>query len=137
MGGGVWQDNFDGTYTQLDDDYYVLPPDGRTWTFILWVHYSGGSARLLYAAESGSGRERCRRSSIFKADRVKITIQDVIAVEGHACPAWTNRKRLQHRDRGSGGAWGQAEPRADGAGQRDTPKGGSTTGRRPPDTARP
>ncbi|MGH9781375.1 MAG: hypothetical protein ACRD33_06095, partial [Candidatus Acidiferrales bacterium] len=23
MGGGVWQDNFDGTYTQLDDDYYV------------------------------------------------------------------------------------------------------------------
>ena len=23
MGGGVWQDNFDGTFTQLDDDYYV------------------------------------------------------------------------------------------------------------------
>jgi hypothetical protein len=23
MGGGVWLDNFDGTYTQLDDDYYV------------------------------------------------------------------------------------------------------------------
>jgi len=22
-GGGVWQDNFDGTLTQLDDDYYV------------------------------------------------------------------------------------------------------------------
>src|SRR4029077_7147215 len=23
MGGGVWQDNFDGSFTQLDDDYYV------------------------------------------------------------------------------------------------------------------
>src|SRR5215469_3084703 len=23
MGGGVWQDNLDGTFTQLDDDYYV------------------------------------------------------------------------------------------------------------------
>jgi hypothetical protein len=23
MGGGVWQENPDGTYTQLDDDYYV------------------------------------------------------------------------------------------------------------------
>ena len=23
MGGSVWQDNFDGTFTQLDDDYYV------------------------------------------------------------------------------------------------------------------
>jgi len=23
MGGGVCQDNFDGIYTQLDDDYYV------------------------------------------------------------------------------------------------------------------
>ena len=23
LGGGVWQDNFDGTFTQLDDNYYV------------------------------------------------------------------------------------------------------------------
>src|SRR6185369_9474249 len=31
MGGGVWQDNFDGTYTQLDDDYYV-PATG--WSYL-------------------------------------------------------------------------------------------------------
>ncbi|HXR96273.1 MAG TPA: hypothetical protein VN709_00380, partial [Terriglobales bacterium] len=30
MGGGVWQDNFDGTFTQLDDDYYV-PPTGYSY----------------------------------------------------------------------------------------------------------
>lgn len=23
MGGGVWQDKYDGTYTQLDDNYFV------------------------------------------------------------------------------------------------------------------
>jgi len=31
MGGGVWQDNTDGTYTQLDDDYYV-PATG--WSYL-------------------------------------------------------------------------------------------------------
>jgi hypothetical protein len=31
MGGGVWQDNFDGTYRQLDDDYYV-PATG--WSYL-------------------------------------------------------------------------------------------------------
>jgi len=31
MGGGVWQDNLDGTYTQLDDDYYV-PATG--WSYL-------------------------------------------------------------------------------------------------------
>lgn len=31
MGGGVWRDNFDGTYTQLDDDYYV-PAAG--WSYL-------------------------------------------------------------------------------------------------------
>lgn len=31
MGGGIWRDNFDGTYTQLDDDYY-LPAAG--WSYL-------------------------------------------------------------------------------------------------------
>ncbi len=31
MGGGVWQDNLDGTFTQLDDDYYV-PATG--WSYL-------------------------------------------------------------------------------------------------------
>ena len=31
MGGGVWQDNYDGTFTQLDDDYYV-PATG--WSYL-------------------------------------------------------------------------------------------------------
>jgi hypothetical protein len=88
MGGGVWQDNFDGTYTQLDDDYYV-PATG--WSY-LDLYLMG----LITAAEvpdffmlrnlTPSGRD-ANGHPIFKADRVKVTIQDVISVEGPRLPA--------------------------------------------------
>ena len=50
MGGGVWQDNFDGTFTQLDDDYYV-PATG--WSY-LELYLMGLAAR-----------QKCRISSFF------------------------------------------------------------------------
>ena len=87
MGGGVWQDNFDGTYTQLDDDYYV-PATG--WSY-LELYLMG----LITASEvpdffilrnlAQSGRDANGRP-IFKADRTKVTVQDVIAVEGPRLP---------------------------------------------------
>lgn len=83
MGGGVWQDNFDGTYTQLDDDYYV-PATG-------WSHLELYMMGLISASEvpdffilrnlSPAGDDAEGRP-MFKADRTKITIQDVIAAEG-------------------------------------------------------
>jgi hypothetical protein len=87
MGGGVWQDNFDGTYTQLDDDYYV-PATG--WSY-LDLYLMGMIAppevpdffilrNLVAAGRDANGRP------IFKADRTKVTIQDVIAVEGPRLP---------------------------------------------------
>jgi hypothetical protein len=87
MGGGVWQDNFDGTYTQLDDDYYV-PATG--WSY-LDLYLMGLIAptevpdffilrNLVAAGRDSNGHP------IFKADRTKITIQDVIAVEGPRLP---------------------------------------------------
>ncbi|HKF53169.1 MAG TPA: hypothetical protein VKB26_12720, partial [Candidatus Acidoferrales bacterium] len=87
MGGGVWQDNFDGTYTQLDDNYYV-PATGYGYLDL----YNMG---LISAAEVpdffllrnlkpvGTDANGHR---IFKADRTKITIQDVIAAEGPRTP---------------------------------------------------
>ena len=88
MGGGVWQDNFDGTFTQLDDDYYV-PATG--WSY-LDLYLMG----LITAAEvpdffilrnlAQAGRDAAGRP-IFKAERTKITIQDVIAAEGPRLPA--------------------------------------------------
>jgi hypothetical protein len=83
MGGGVWLDNFDGTYTQLDDNYYV-PATGYSYLDL----YDMG---LISPAEvpdffllrnfkpAGTDANGHR---IFKADRTKITIQDVIAAEG-------------------------------------------------------
>lgn len=87
MGGGVWQDNFDGTYTQLDDNYYV-PATGYGYLDL----YAMG---LISPAEvpdffllrnfklAGTDANGHR---IFKADRTKITIQDVIAAEGPRTP---------------------------------------------------
>ena len=87
MGGGVWQDNTDGTYTQLDDDYYV-PATGYSY---LDLYLMG----LLAPAEVpdffllrnlvAAGRDKNGRP-VFKADRTKVSIQDVIAAEGPRLP---------------------------------------------------
>jgi len=87
MGGGVWQDNFDGTYTQLDDDYYV-PATG--WSYLdLYLMGLISPAEvpdffilrnLVPAGKDANGH------AIFKADRTKVTIQDVIAAEGERFP---------------------------------------------------
>ena len=87
MGGGVWQDNFDGTFTQLDDDYYV-PATGYSY---LDLYLMG----LISPAEvpdffllknlAPAGKDE-NGHPIFKADRTKVTIQDVIAAEGQREP---------------------------------------------------
>ncbi|HUI55592.1 MAG TPA: hypothetical protein VLY04_11505, partial [Bryobacteraceae bacterium] len=87
MGGGVWQDNFDGTFTQLDDNYYV-PATG--WSYLDLYLMGLISAQevpdffilrnLVPAGRDPQGRP------IYKANRTKITIQDVIAAEGPRLP---------------------------------------------------
>ena len=94
MGGGVWQDNFDGTYTQLDDDYYV-PATG--WSY-LDLYLMG----LITPAEvpdffilrnlAPAGKD-ANGHPIFKADRTKVTIQDVIAAEGPRLPGVDKSQR--------------------------------------------
>jgi len=94
MGGSVWQDNFDGTYTQLDDDYYV-PATG--WSYLdLYLMGLISAAEvpdffilrnLVPAGKDASGHP------IFKADRTKVTIQDVIAAEGPRLPAVDKSQR--------------------------------------------
>jgi hypothetical protein len=87
MGGGVWQDNFDGTFTQLDDDYYV-PATG--WSY-LDLYLMGMIAptevpdffilrNLVAVGKDSNGHPT------FKADRTKVSIQDVIATEGPRMP---------------------------------------------------
>ncbi|HKV23621.1 MAG TPA: hypothetical protein VJN93_03430 [Candidatus Acidoferrum sp.] len=94
MGGGVWRDNFDGTFTQLDDDYYV-PATG--WSYL--DLYLMGLVKpeevpdffilrnLKQVGKDSNGHP------IFKADRTKITIQDVIAAEGPRVPGVDKSQR--------------------------------------------
>ena len=76
MGGGVWQDNYDGTFTQLDDDYYV-PATGWSYLDLYLMGMIGPSEvpdffilrNLVAAGRDANGHP------IFKADRTKVTIQ--------------------------------------------------------------
>lgn len=87
MGGGVWQDNFDGTYTQLDDDYYV-PATGWSYLDLYLMGLIAPSEvpdffllrNLVPQGKDANGH------TIDKADRTKITINDVIAAEGPRLP---------------------------------------------------
>jgi hypothetical protein len=87
MGGGVWQDNFDGTFTQLDDDYYV-PATGYSYLDLYLMGLIEPSEvpdffilrNLTAGARDGNGHP------VFKADRTRIAIPDVIAVEGPRQP---------------------------------------------------
>jgi len=88
MGGGVWQDNYDGTFTQLDDDYYV-PATGWSYLDLYLMGFISPAEvpdffilrNLVRVGLDSNGH------AIFKADRTKITIQDVIATEGPRLPA--------------------------------------------------
>ena len=87
LGGGVWEDNFDGTYTQLHDGYFV-PATGYSY---LDLYLMG----LIAAAEvpdffvlknlTRAGKD-VHGHAIFKAQRTKVTIRDVIAAEGARSP---------------------------------------------------
>jgi hypothetical protein len=87
MGGGVWQDNFDGTWTQLDDDYYV-PATGWSYLDLYLMGFIAPSEvpdffllrDLVPQGPDANGH------MIYKANRTKVTINDVIAAEGPRMP---------------------------------------------------
>ena len=87
MGGSVWQDNYDGTFTQLDDDYYV-PATGWSYLDLYLMGFIGPSEvpdffmlrNLVPSGVDAIGRP------IVRADRTRVTIQDVIAAEGPRLP---------------------------------------------------
>jgi hypothetical protein len=94
QGGGVWQDNLDGTFTQLRDGYFV-PASG-------YSHLDLYLMGLIAAAEvpdffivrplARIGTDANGRP-IFKGQRMRITIQDVIAAEGPRVPDVNHSQR--------------------------------------------
>lgn len=87
IGGGFWQDNFDGTYTQLHNGYFV-PATGYSYLDLYLMGLISAAEvpdffllkNLAPAGKDANGR------AIFKAERTKVTIQDVIAAEGPRLP---------------------------------------------------
>lgn len=94
MGGGVWQDNHDGTYTQLDDNYYV-PATGYSYLDLYFMGLIAPSEvpnffilqHLQPAGRDAEGRR------LYKGDRTDLTIQDVIAAEGPREPDVTHAQK--------------------------------------------
>ena len=83
MGGSVWQDNFDGTFAQLDDDYYVPATSYSYLDLYLMGLISAAEVPDFFILKNlePAGKD-ANGHPMFKADRTKVTIQDVIAVEG-------------------------------------------------------
>ena len=87
LGGGVWQDNFDGTYTQLRDGYFV-PATGYSYLDLYLMGLIAAAEvpdffilkNLVRVGQDANGHP------MFKAERLKVTIQDVIAAEGPRSP---------------------------------------------------
>jgi hypothetical protein len=94
MGGGVWQDNFDGTYTQLDDDYYV-PATGYSYLdlYLMGLISPAEVPDFFILRHLAPVGKDANGHPIFKADRTKVTIQDVIAAEGPRLPGVDKSQR--------------------------------------------
>jgi hypothetical protein len=87
QGGSVWQDNLDGTFTQLRDGYFV-PASGYSYLDLYLMGLIAATEvpdffivrPLVRIGTDANGRP------LFKGQRMRITIQDVIAAEGPRVP---------------------------------------------------
>jgi hypothetical protein len=87
IGGGVWQDNFDGSYTQLHDGYFV-PATGYSHLdlYLMGLISAAEVPDFFILTKLVQIRKDKNGHPVFKADRTKVTIQDVIAADGKRLP---------------------------------------------------
>ncbi len=95
MGGSTWKDNGDGTYTQLDRDYYS-PAKGYSWLGL----YLMGLAKpeevppfFILRNLKNTGQKDASGHPIFTGDRTDITINDVIAAMGPREPDFEHSQK--------------------------------------------
>ena len=87
LGGGVWQDNSDGTYTRLRDGYFVPATGYSSLDLYLMGLISATEVpdffilrNLVEVGKDAHGHP------VFRGERTKVTIRDVIAAEGPRSP---------------------------------------------------
>jgi hypothetical protein len=95
MGGSTWKENGDGTYTQLDRDYYS-PAKGFSWLGL----YLMGLAKpdevkpfFILRNLKRTGASDAEGHPIYTADKTVITIQDVIAAMGPRSPDFDHSQK--------------------------------------------
>jgi hypothetical protein len=94
QGGAVWQDNFDGTFTQLRGGYFV-PASGYSYLDLYLMGLIAATEVpdfFIVRALARIGTDANGRP-IFSGERVRITIQDVIAAEGPRSPDVNHSQR--------------------------------------------
>lgn len=95
MGGSTWKDNGDGTFTQLDRDYYS-PAKGYSWLGL----YLMGLAKpeevppfFILRNLKRTGRQDDEGHPIYTGDKATVTIQDVIAAMGPRVPDFDHAQK--------------------------------------------
>jgi hypothetical protein len=95
MGGSTWKDNGDGTWTQLDRDYYS-PAKGYSWLGL----YLMGLARpdevkpfFILRNLKRTGKQDANGHPIWTGDKTVVTIQDVIAAMGPREPDFDHSQK--------------------------------------------
>src|SRR5947199_164296 len=91
---GFVQPVYAGTYTQLDDDYYV-PATGWSYLdlYLMGLISSAEVPDFFILRNLVPANKDANGHPIFKADRTKLTIQDVIAAEGPRLPGVDKSQR--------------------------------------------
>lgn len=94
LGGGVWQDNFDGTYTQLRDGFFV-PATGYSYLdlYLMGLISAAEVPDFFILKDLGRAGKDSNGHPVFRAERTKVTIQNVIAAEGPRVPAIDHSQR--------------------------------------------
>jgi hypothetical protein len=95
MGGSTWKENGDGTFTQLDRDYYN-PAKGWSWLAL----YLMGLAKaeevppfFILRNLQRTGQQDADGKPIFRGDKTVITIDNVIAAMGPRVPSFENAQK--------------------------------------------
>ena len=95
MGGSTWKENADGTFTQLDRDYYS-PAKGFSWLAL----YLMGLAKpeevkpfFILRNLERTGQTDAANHPIYRGTKTVITIQDVIAAMGPRIPDFDHAQK--------------------------------------------
>ena len=94
QGGSVWQDNLDGTFTQLRDGYFV-PASGYSYLdlYLMGLIAAAEVPDFFIARPLARIGTDANGRPIFKGQRMRISIQDVIAAEGPRLPDVNHSQR--------------------------------------------